>query len=148
MPCFVALVSLDWIESKWCFSEMIQAREKGKPIFPVKVKPCELPGLLSDTQSIDLTADRENGYRRLAQGLKEKGLDPADVFVLISRDRHILDSLPLRNPMPQSSSDVVPIFFRLARRLKDCGVMAAACRVCFSFWVRLAVASHLWCELD
>jgi energy-coupling factor transporter ATP-binding protein EcfA2 len=76
----VALVSPDWIESRWCFSEMIQAREKGKPIFPIKVKPCELPGLLSDTQSIDLNANPADGYRRLALGLKERGLEPTDVW--------------------------------------------------------------------
>ena len=76
----VALVSPDWIQSMWCFSEMIQAREKGKPIFPIKVKPCELPGLLSDTQSIDLNANPTDGYRRLALGLKERGLEPTDVW--------------------------------------------------------------------
>ena len=76
----VALVSPDWIESRWCFSEMIQAREKGKPIFPIKVKPCELPGLLSDTQSIDLNANPADGYRRLALGLKERGLEPTDAW--------------------------------------------------------------------
>jgi hypothetical protein len=76
----VAMVTPDWLESKWCFAEMIQAREKGKPIFPVIVKPCQLPDLLSDTQKIDLTVDAEGGYRRLALGLKENGLEPTDVW--------------------------------------------------------------------
>jgi hypothetical protein len=78
----VALITPNWLESKWCFGEMVMARENGKPIFPVKSKPCELPGLLTDLQSIDLTVDKESGYRRLAAGLKEQGLDPADVFDL------------------------------------------------------------------
>jgi hypothetical protein len=65
----IALLTPDWLESKWCFAEMIQAREKGKPIFPVITKPCQLPDLLSDTQKIDLIADPEGGYRRLALGL-------------------------------------------------------------------------------
>jgi hypothetical protein len=70
----------DWFESKWCFAEMIQAREKGKPIFPVTAKTCQLPDLLSDTQKIDLIADPEGGYRRLALGLRERGLEPTDVW--------------------------------------------------------------------
>jgi energy-coupling factor transporter ATP-binding protein EcfA2 len=76
----IALVTPDWLESKWCFAEMIQAREKGKPIFPVIAKPCQLPDLLSDTQKIDLVADPEGGYRRLALGLRERGLEPTDVW--------------------------------------------------------------------
>jgi hypothetical protein len=44
----VALVTPDWLESKWCFAEMIQARDRGKPIFPVIAKLCQLPELLSD----------------------------------------------------------------------------------------------------
>jgi len=44
------------------------------------MEPCELGPLLGDTQSIDLTTEVESGYRRLAAGLKEHGLDPADVF--------------------------------------------------------------------
>jgi len=77
----VALVSPNWIESKWCFAEMIQAREKGKPIFPVKLEPCELPEILSGIQGIDLSVDKDRGYRRLASSLKQQGLDPSDIFV-------------------------------------------------------------------
>jgi hypothetical protein len=77
----IALVTPNWLESKWCFGEMVLALEKGKPIFPIKLKPCELPGLLNDIQSIDLTVDKEDGYRRLAAGFKQQGLDTADVFV-------------------------------------------------------------------
>src|ERR1700738_3746857 len=78
----IALVTPNWLESKWCFGEMVMARENGKPIFPIKLNPCELPGLLGDLQSIDLIVDKESGYRRLAAGLKQQGLDPANVFEL------------------------------------------------------------------
>ena len=77
----IALVTPNWLASKWCFGEMVLALENGKPIFPIKLETCELPGLLSGIQTIDLTVDRESGYRRLALGLKEHGLDPTDVFV-------------------------------------------------------------------
>lgn len=76
----IAIVTPNWLNSKWCFAEVVQAREKGKPVFPVKYEPCELDGVLSDLQSIDLTADPEAGYRRLATGLKERGLDPGEIF--------------------------------------------------------------------
>ena len=57
----------------------MQAREKGKAIFPVKVQPCDT-SVFSDIQHIDLTEKSEEGYRRLAIGLRERGLDPLDVF--------------------------------------------------------------------
>ena len=58
----------------------MQARERGKAIFPVKVQPCEAGGVFGDIQHIDLTAEPEEGYRRLRIGLLERGLDPQDVF--------------------------------------------------------------------
>ena len=76
----IALLTPSWLGSKWCFAELVQAREKGKAIFPVKVQPCDTHGIFSDVQSIDLTEKPEEGYRRLALGLRERGLDPLDVF--------------------------------------------------------------------
>ena len=76
----IALLTPSWLASKWCFAELVQARERGKAIFPVKVQPCEAHGAFSDIQHIDLTADPEEGYRRLRIGLLERGLDPQDVF--------------------------------------------------------------------
>jgi hypothetical protein len=76
----VALLTPSWLESKWCFAELVQAREKGKAIFPVKVRPCDAGGVFSDVQHIDLTARSDEGYERLAIGLRERGLDPLDVF--------------------------------------------------------------------
>ena len=105
----VALVTPDWLASKWCFAEMIQAREKGKPIFPVITKPCQLPDLLRDTQKIDLIADPEGGYRRLALGLKEHGLDPTDVSTGILGSPYP-GFLPLRRKTLRYFSDVAPIF--------------------------------------
>ena len=76
----IALITPSWLGSKWCFAEIVQAREKGKAIFPVRVAPCDPGGLLADLQHIDLTNNAENGYRRLALGLKERGLDPSRIF--------------------------------------------------------------------
>jgi len=76
----VALLTPSWLASKWCFAELVQAREKGKAIFPVRVQPCDTT-VFGDVQQIDLTAKADEGYRRLAIGLRERGLDPLDVFV-------------------------------------------------------------------
>jgi AAA ATPase domain/TIR domain len=85
----VALLTPSWLASKWCFAELVQAREKGKAIFPVKVQPCET-SVFGDVQHIDLTAKSDEGYRRLAIGLRERGLDPLDAF----------DRDPKRPPYP------------------------------------------------
>jgi hypothetical protein len=69
----IALLTPSWLASKWCFAELVQARERGKVIFPVKVQPCEARGVFSDIQAIDLTAEPEEGYRRLRIGLLERG---------------------------------------------------------------------------
>jgi tetratricopeptide (TPR) repeat protein len=79
----IVLVSQHWLESKWCFAEAVLALEKDKPVFPVKLGSCELPDILNTTQSVDLGADREGAYRRLAIGLKEC-VDPASTFVLVT----------------------------------------------------------------
>src|SRR5262245_1338925 len=76
----IALLTPNWLASKWCFAELVQARERGKAIFPVKVQPCDAGGVFGDIQHIDLTAQPEEGYKRLRIGLLERGLDPLDVF--------------------------------------------------------------------
>jgi len=76
----IALLTPNWLASKWCFAELVQARERGKAVFPVKVQPCEAGGVFSDIQHIDLVAQPEEGFRRLKLGLLERGLDPLDVF--------------------------------------------------------------------
>jgi hypothetical protein len=77
----IALLTPNWLASKWCFAELVQARERGRAIFPVKVLPCQAGGIFNDIQHIDLTSNPEEGYRRLKIGLLERGLDPQDVFI-------------------------------------------------------------------
>jgi hypothetical protein len=76
----IALLTPHWLASKWCFAEFVQAREQGKAIFPVKVQPCDDSSVFADIQHIDLTTNQDEGYQRLADGLKARGLDPVDVF--------------------------------------------------------------------
>ena len=76
----IALVSPSWLASRWCFAEVTQARAAGKPVFVVKVAPCAIDSLLTDIQRVDLTTNSAEGYRCLARGLKEVGIDPSDAF--------------------------------------------------------------------
>ena len=78
----IALVTPNWLESKWCFAELTQAREKGKYVFIAKAAPCNDQQVLPRLQHVDLTKDPEQGFRRLAGGLRAKGLDPRDTFIL------------------------------------------------------------------
>ena len=82
----IALLSPDWIASKWCFAELVMARERGKAIFLVIVKPCDADGIFADIQRIDFTTEpEEEGYERLKKGLLERGLDSAQRLQLGSR---------------------------------------------------------------
>ncbi|HEX9730902.1 MAG TPA: TIR domain-containing protein [Thermoanaerobaculia bacterium] len=74
----IAVLTPSWLASKWCFAELVQAREKGKKILPVKVSPCDTSDLFRDLQHIDLTVDPADGYDRLALSLQDVfGFDPA-----------------------------------------------------------------------
>lgn len=60
-----------WLESKWCGNELAIAREKGKAVFVVRVKPCPGGPIISAIQEVDLTLDRDAGLKKLAHGLGE-----------------------------------------------------------------------------
>jgi lysozyme family protein len=74
----LALVSPEWLASGWCKSEVDAARLMGKKIIValMGVDKGQLPPDLGDEQWVDLIGDRD-GYRRLKDGLKRAGLDPA-----------------------------------------------------------------------
>ncbi len=118
----IALLTPNWLASKWCFAELVQAREKGKAIFPVKVQPCDARGVFGDIQHIDLTSDPDEGYQRLSRGLIERGLDPDAIF----------DWDPRRPPYPglmAFAEDDAAIFFgRGAEVLNGVETLEALCR--------------------
>ncbi len=77
----IVLCSEASMASRWCFVEIAQAKALGKPIFPVKISPCEVEKILEDRQVIDLLGSGiEEGYRRIFDGLSVAGFDPSDSF--------------------------------------------------------------------
>jgi len=76
----VLLVTPNWLASKWCFAEFVQARATGKAIFPIIMTPDGGQMFAGDLQRVDFTADRESGQRRLAQRLKDLALDVQSGF--------------------------------------------------------------------
>jgi len=70
--------------SRWCFLEVGLAKAMGKPIFPIKIGPCEIDPVLSVFQYVDLSDGAEDGksesYGRLWRGLRTEGFDPNDDF--------------------------------------------------------------------
>lgn len=76
----IVLCSRHSMASRWCFMEITHARALGKHLFPVKIEDCDLDGVLTDRQVIDLTTDPEPAYERLWRGILAAGLDPADAF--------------------------------------------------------------------
>ena len=74
----LALVSPEWLASGWCKSEVDAARLMGKKLIValMGIDKGQIPPDLGDEQWVDLIGDRD-GYRRLKEGLKRAGLDPA-----------------------------------------------------------------------
>lgn len=77
----IVLCSRHSMASSWCFAEIAHGKSLGKHIFPLKIAPCTIAGLLEDVQIIDMTlVGEEEAYQRLWRGLKAAGLDPKALF--------------------------------------------------------------------
>ena len=76
----IVLCSKDSMASQWCFAEITHAKALGKQIFPIKIGDCTINTVLTSSQVIDLTINKEEAYQRLWRGLKVAGLDPAHSF--------------------------------------------------------------------
>jgi len=82
--------SANWMASKWCFAEFIQARSLGKPIFQLlgadrDAAPTSseyLAPIAADLQQLDLRQDRQAGLEALARQLSELALNDQGGFPL------------------------------------------------------------------
>jgi lysozyme family protein len=74
----LALVSKEWLASRWCKAEIDTAQLMGKKVIIalIGVDKSEVPLDLTDQQWVDLDAGATE-YKRLAAGLRLAGLDPA-----------------------------------------------------------------------
>lgn len=100
----IACVTQNWIDSKWCFAEIVFARERGKKAIPLILEDCPYPGIFNDTQRIDLTIAKAEGYERLGHSLKDffdwdssripypglASFQEADAGIYFGRDEEIL----------------------------------------------------------
>jgi lysozyme family protein len=120
--CQAVLIALTpaWLDSIWCRNELAIAREKGKAIFVARVKDCKEGPLAPAIQEVDLTRDRAGGLAKLARGLKEHGLDPADAF-----DWH--PSRPIYPGLAAFDVDDAAVFF--GRSEESCQVIEAVRRM-------------------
>ena len=67
----IALVSKQWLASRWCFAEFSHAREKGKTIIGLQLANKINQSVLNDTQVIQFTPNaRDEGYESLWRGLQ------------------------------------------------------------------------------
>ena len=76
----VLVVTPNWLASKWCFAEFVQARATGKAIFPIIFTPDGGQSFAGDLQRVDFSTDPEGGKRSLAQRLKDLALDVQSGF--------------------------------------------------------------------
>lgn len=74
----VALCSDRYLASQWCFAEIALARMEGKELFVLQIDPwsegTRMPSILTEDQSVDLRSNPEDGYQRLWNGFKARGI--------------------------------------------------------------------------
>ncbi len=73
----VFLATAASVESRWCFAELALARSLAIPVFAVRASDRARLSLIDDVQWVDL-AEGEAAYRRLWEGMRRAGLDPAE----------------------------------------------------------------------
>ena len=140
----IALLTPNWLVSKWCFAELVQARERGKAIFPVKVRPCETGGVFSDIQHIDLTARR----RKVMSGSESVSLNGGSIRWMFSTgtpsDPLIRACWPFRSRTRRSFSDVARTPSRRSKSWTQFGAKGARWRVSCCCSAPPAAASPRW----
>lgn len=111
----VFLISPAWRDSRWCLAEFLLAKQMGKAIFGVLVKPTPLDTLpaemTAEWQLADWTGDLADGQARLKTGLERAGLDPSTFPWPPPGDP---DRAPYRGLKPLEEADAAILFGREA----------------------------------
>jgi WD40 repeat protein len=71
----IIVLTANWMKSKWCFAEFVQARALGKPIYPIIEAPAGERLVAPDIQHLDLLVDRRGGLERLKRELERIATD-------------------------------------------------------------------------
>ncbi|NOK36053.1 TIR domain-containing protein [Corallococcus exercitus] len=114
----LALVSDDWLASKWCFAEAVQAREKGKQLLIAKISTPQTQLLFGDLQHIDFVSDEAEAFERLRLALTDVfalpagrppypgmvAFDEEEAAVFVGREPEISDTLEVLEGMRMKRS--------------------------------------------
>jgi hypothetical protein len=73
------ITSQNWSESKWCFAELVYAKQAGKQVFPLILDDAVYPAILSHQQAVFPGRDAY-AYQRLFAALANSHLGPKDRF--------------------------------------------------------------------
>jgi WD40 repeat protein len=65
----ILVLTPNWLDSKWCFAELAQARALGKVILPIICAPLGQRVVLPEIQSVDMIDWNPDGIARLAKSL-------------------------------------------------------------------------------
>jgi WD40 repeat protein len=84
----IVLCTQHWLDSKWCFAELIYAKASGKEIFPVILEPCDFRGALDEHHAVLVHRDGDAAWERLWRALDTRHLGPRDDFGWPPKDGH------------------------------------------------------------
>jgi hypothetical protein len=76
----ILVLTPNWLASKWCFAELVQARALGKLILPIMAKPLGDRFVLPDIQAVALDEWNADGAVRLQHRLLDIGSELARGF--------------------------------------------------------------------
>jgi hypothetical protein len=123
----LALVSRNWLESRWCFAEAVQAREKGKRLILARIDDADTSSLFRDAQHLDVVSDEADALAQLETALADVfdiqpgrepylGLvpfDELDAGVFVGRDPEIVALLEMLESMRLKSRSGEPLLLLL-----------------------------------
>src|ERR1700751_5640447 len=67
----VLILTVNWLDSKWCFVEFTQARALGKIIFPIVLSPLGDKRIAPEIQGVDLKDWNTEGQQYLSRRIRE-----------------------------------------------------------------------------
>jgi WD40 repeat protein len=85
----LALLSRDWLASRWCFTEAVTAGFRGKDVVGIETEDltsddlAQAPPILHERQRVRLWAGDNLAWQKIVEALDRSGLDPNDWFAIL-----------------------------------------------------------------